>query len=102
MAINHNFYQNTQARHSERLFAKVHFVFVHLLAQLLTLYLKNIYHCETLPMLYVEIFKKKKNKISLDFFLNIFAHHINCGYTLGPPRRGGSNGYPQCFVLDEK
>ena len=53
-------------------------------------------------MLYVEIFKKKNNKISLDFFFNIFAHHIDCGYTLGPPRRGGSNGYPQCFGLDDK
>ena len=53
-------------------------------------------------MLYVEILRNKNNKISLDFFFYIFAHHINCGYTLGPPRRGGSNGYPQCFVLDEK
>ena len=28
------------------------------------------------------------------FFL-IFAQNINCGYTLEPPRRGGSNEYPQ-------
>ena len=25
----------------------------------------------------------------------IFAQHIDCGYSLEPPRRGGSNEYPQ-------
>ena len=25
----------------------------------------------------------------------IFAQNIDCGYTLDPPRRGGSNEYPQ-------
>ena len=30
----------------------------------------------------------------LDIFL-IFAQNIDCGYTLEPPRRGGSNEYPQ-------
>ena len=29
-----------------------------------------------------------------DIFL-IMAQHIYCGYTLEPPRRGGSNEYPQ-------
>ena len=29
-----------------------------------------------------------------DIFL-IFAQNIHCGYTLQPPRRGGSNEYPQ-------
>ena len=29
-----------------------------------------------------------------DIFL-IFAQNIDCGYTLVPPRRGGSNEYPQ-------
>ena len=28
------------------------------------------------------------------FFL-IFPQNIDCGYTLEPPRRGGSNEYPQ-------
>ena len=27
--------------------------------------------------------------------LLIFAQNIDCGYTLEPPRRGGSNEYPQ-------
>ena len=31
---------------------------------------------------------------SFDIFL-IFAQNIDCGYTLEPPPRGGSNEYPQ-------
>ena len=31
---------------------------------------------------------------SFDIFL-IFAQNIDCGYKLEPPRRGGSNEYPQ-------
>ena len=34
-------------------------------------------------------FSSEKN----DIFL-IFAQNIDCGYTLEPPRRGGSNEYP--------
>ena len=37
-----------------------------------------------------ENFHPKKN----DFFL-IFAQNIDCGCTLEPPHRGGSNEYPQ-------
>ena len=32
--------------------------------------------------------------INFDIFL-IFARNIDCGYRLEPPRRGGSNKYPQ-------
>ena len=28
-------------------------------------------------------------------FLLIFAQNLDCGYALEPPRRGGSNDYPQ-------
>ena len=28
-------------------------------------------------------------------FFPIFAQNMDCGYTLEPPRRGGSNEYPQ-------
>ena len=28
-------------------------------------------------------------------FFHIFAQNIDCGYTLEPPQRGGSNEYPQ-------
>ena len=38
----------------------------------------------------MKIFSGKKN----DIFL-IFAQNIDCGYMLEPPRRGGSNEYPQ-------
>ena len=55
-------------------------------------------HYENMPMQYTEIFKVVKNENFhpkvFDIFL-IFAQNIDCGYTLEPPRRGGSNEYPQ-------
>ena len=58
-------------------------------------------HYENLPMqkteivlaLKIEYFQLKK----FDIFL-IFAQNIDCGYTLEPPRRGGSNEYPQSMI----
>ena len=51
-----------------------------------------------MPMRYTEIFKAVKNENFqwkfLDIFL-IFAQNIDSGYSLEPPRRGGSNVYPQ-------
>ena len=35
-----------------------------------------------------------------DIFL-IFAKNIDCGYTLEPPPRGGSNEYPQSMFWSE-
>ena len=35
---------------------------------------------------------------SFDIFF-IFAQNIDCGYTLEPPCRGGSNEYPQSMFL---
>ena len=51
-----------------------------------------------MPMQYTGIFSTLENekfqqKI-FDVFLN-FAQNIDCRYTLEPPRRGGSNKYPQ-------
>ena len=37
---------------------------------------------------------EKFHQKNADIFL-IFAQNIDCGYTLEPPRRGGSNEYPQ-------
>ena len=55
-------------------------------------------HYENMPMQYIEIFKIVKNENfqwkHFDIAL-IFAQNIDCGYTLEPPRRGGSNEYPQ-------
>ena len=38
----------------------------------------------------IENFQRKKNDFSL-----FFPQNIDCGYALEPPRRGGSNEYPQ-------
>ena len=35
-------------------------------------------------------------------FLHISAQNIDCGYSLEPPRRGGSNEYPQSMFLSRK
>ena len=49
-------------------------------------------------MQYIEIVFGSKNENfhwkNFDIFL-VFAQNIDCGYTLEPPRRGGSNEYPQ-------
>ena len=42
----------------------------------------------------MKIFNKKKNDI-----LHISAQNIDCGYSLEPPRQGGSNEYPQYMFL---
>ena len=39
-------------------------------------------------------YEKKMQLKIVDIFL-IFAQNIDCGYTLEPPRRCGSNEYPQ-------
>ena len=55
-------------------------------------------HYENLPMQYIEKLFGCKNEnfqgTNFDIFL-IFAQNIDYGYTLEPPRRGGSNEYPQ-------
>ena len=47
---------------------------------------------------YIENFTSKHWNFSdknSDFFFHISAENIDCGYSLEPPRRGGSNEYPQ-------
>ena len=54
-------------------------------------------HYKNLPMQYRKKFGCKNENFHwkiFDIFL-IFAQNIDCGYTLEPPRRGGSNEYPQ-------
>ena len=57
-----------------------------------------ILHYENFPMQYTEIFlalKIENFQLKIfDIFL-IYAQNIDCGYTLEPPPRGGSNEYPQ-------
>ena len=45
--------------------------------------------------------KKKKNQKKNSDIFNISAQNIDCGYSLEPPRRGGSNEYPQSMFLAE-
>ena len=47
---------------------------------------------------YTENFTTKKNEnfqIKNSDIFHISAQNIDCGYSLEPPRRGGSNEYPQ-------
>ena len=51
---------------------------------------------------YTENFTTKNWKFSdksSDIF-HISAQNIDCGYSLEPPRRGGSNEYPQSMILN--
>ena len=54
--------------------------------------LRKLAHAINKDFLALKIEHFQMNKF--DFFL-IFAQNIDCGYTLEPPRRGGSNEYPQ-------
>ena len=53
---------------------------------------------------YIENFFSKHLKFSdkktVNFF-HISAQNIDCGYSLEPPRRGGSNEYPQSMFRAE-
>ena len=56
--------------------------------------------------MYWKFYKKKKKKWKIseknsDIF-NIIAQNINFGYSLEPPRRGGSNEYPQSMFFEQK
>ena len=51
---------------------------------------------------HTEKFTTKKNgnfQIKILIFFYISAQNIDCGYSLEPPRRGGSNEYPQSIFL---
>ena len=43
--------------------------------------------------------KKENFQIKNSDIFHISAQNIDCGYSLEPPRRGGSNGYPQSMFL---
>ena len=59
-------------------------------------------HNENMPIeIYWKFYLQKNEKFSdknSDIF-HISAQNINCGYSLEPPRRGGSNEYQQCMFL---
>ena len=46
--------------------------------------------------------KTKNFQIKNSDIFHISALNIDCGYSLEPPQRGGSNEYPQCFQAKKK
>ena len=62
----------------------------------------NLNHYENTPIqIYCKLNNQKREKIPIknsDIF-HISAQNIDCGYSLEPPRRGGSNEYPQSMFL---
>ena len=59
-------------------------------------------HYENTPIQIYGKFHLQKTKIFQIKNSNIFhisAQNIDCGYSLEPPRRGGSNEYPQSMFL---
>ena len=60
-----------------------------------------VYITKTRLFKYIQNFTIKNRKFSnkyCDIFC-ISAQNIDCGYSLEPPQRGGSNGYPQSIFL---
>ena len=53
--------------------------------------------------IYREFFQHYRLKISLEKVdnFNMFAKNIECGYTLEPSHRGGSNEYPQSMFWNK-
>ena len=52
---------------------------------------------------YTENFTTKRNEnfqLKNSDIFHISAQNIDCGYSLEPPRRGGSNEYPQSMSLN--
>ena len=52
-------------------------------------------YAEKFSALKIKIFGRKV------LIFNILAQNIDCEYTLEPPRRGGSNEYPQSMFWGE-
>ena len=61
----------------------------------------SVAHYANMSVQYTAIFHGCKNdNFQMKFFdiFHIFAQNIDCGYTLEPPQRGGSNEYPQSML----
>ena len=68
------------------------------------MFLHNIYIMKTCLFKYIEHFISKNWKFSDKKNSDIFpisAQNTDCGYSLDPPRRGGSNEYPQSMFWAE-
>ena len=63
---------------------------------------KVFLHYENKPIqIYWKFYHQKNENVQIKFliFFNISAQNIDCGNSLEPPRRGGSNEYPQSMLL---
>ena len=64
----------------------------------------NLLITKARQFIYIEKFTSKNWKFSdkkLWYFFHISVQNMDCGYSSEPPRRGGSNGYPQSMVLSK-
>ena len=55
-------------------------------------------HYENMPIqIYCKFYHQKNESFQMknSKIFHIAAQNIDCGYSLEPPRRGGSNEYPQ-------
>ena len=62
----------------------------------------TFHHYENTPIqVHWKFYHQKKAifQIKNSNIFHISAQNIDCGYSLGPPRRGGSNEYPQSMFL---
>ena len=61
-----------------------------------------VLHYENMPITNIQKISSPKSEIFSDKNYDIFhvsAQNIDCGYSLEPPPRGGSNEYPQSMCL---
>ena len=49
----------------------------------------------------LKILQSKKENLKKNLIFHISAQNLDCGYRLEPPRRGGSNEYPQSMFLSK-
>ena len=79
------------------------YLFKQCLKRMTQLAINNYSITKTYLFKYIEVFTSKNSKISdrkPDIF-HISAQNIDCGYSLEPPRRGGSNVYPQSMLFSK-
>ena len=66
--------------------------------------MSDLWHNENMPIqTYWKFYNQKKENFQIknsDIF-HISAQNIDCGYSLEPPRRGGSNEYQQSIFWVE-
>ena len=61
---------------------------------------ENVHYENTPIQMYRKFHLQKTENFQIKkLIFHISAQNIDCGYTLEPPRRGGSNEYPQSMFL---